>query len=119
MYTLFSFTLFSAIHDYSIHNSIASRQSFGVGFIFRVLMLIVSLHMRLERHRLDEALFADCTFVWPFAGVRHDVVFERFRLAEGTFAEVTGERFDATVNNSYVTRHVPCCRGRMKNQYND
>lgn len=55
---------------------------------------------------MDEPLAADSTLVRLLAGVGHDVMFEGFRLTEGTIAVGAVVRLDAAVNDFDVPAHV-------------
>lgn len=68
----------------------------------------MNLHVRLQRDRLDKPFRADRTLVWPFAGVRHHVMLERFVFAKGSIAEFARVRFDAAVHDADVAREVAC-----------
>lgn len=76
-------------------------------------MLPMGFHVRLQGHRLDEPFAADSTLVRFLAGVGHDVMFEGFRLTEGTIAVGAVVRLDAAVNDFDVPAHVAWSREKF------
>ena len=67
--------------------------------------------MRFQCALLDEALRADRTLVRLFARVRHDVVFERFRLPEATLTVWALKVLYPAVHNLQVSRIIACGEG--------
>lgn len=65
-------------------------------------------HVRLQRNGLDEFLVAHRTLMRPFAGVRHRVMFQRFRLAKGSITIGTIVRLQTLMNNFDVSSHISC-----------
>lgn len=69
-------------------------------------MLPVRFHVRLQRHRLDEAPAAYLALVRFLSRVDHDVMLERFGLAKGALAVRARVLLDATVDDADVAAHV-------------
>lgn len=68
--------------------------------------LLVDPHMRPQGYSLNESFATDSTAMRSLAGVRHDVMLERVRFAEGAIADLAGKVFDAAVNDFDVSRKV-------------
>lgn len=70
----------------------------------RAHCLGMRLHVRAKGYELDEAFAALRTRMWPFAGVRHYVMLQCFRLRKRLATVFALERFDAPVHDAHVSR---------------
>uniref|UniRef100_A0A2M4DGE0 Putative secreted protein n=1 Tax=Anopheles darlingi TaxID=43151 RepID=A0A2M4DGE0_ANODA len=80
--------------------------AFYCGFVpqcWRAHCLGMRLHVRAKGYELDKPFAALRTRVWPFAGVRHHVMFQCFRFRKRLATVWAFERFDAPVHYAHVS----------------